>query len=195
MPRRALAKVFYSEQCMVLAMCYRWAVSSSIPPRPAVSGDGSLRNQTISRAEPLMANGDAVRILVVDDFEPWRRQVCSMLQTRPEFRVVGEVAGGLEAVQQAQELQPDLILLDIALPKLNGIEAGQQISRIVPAVTILFVSQTSDADVVEEALSNGAKGFVWKQDAEIDLVPAVEAVLRGARFVSPGVAKFRPPSH
>jgi DNA-binding NarL/FixJ family response regulator len=143
-----------------------------------------------------------VRTLVVDDFEPWRQQICSILQQRPGFSVVAEVADGMEAVQKATELQPDLILLDIGLPTLNGIEAAHRISRLVPAATILFVSQVSDAEVVAAALSmsqvsdaevvaaalsNGAKGYVSKKNAATDLLPAVEAVLRGAHFVSSGV--------
>jgi DNA-binding NarL/FixJ family response regulator len=88
-----------------------------------------------------MANGDTLRILVVDDFEPWRRQVCSMLQTRREFRVVGEAADGLEAVQQAQELNPDLILLDIGLPSLNGLAAANRIRRFSPDARIVFLTQ------------------------------------------------------
>src|ERR1700756_2260917 len=112
-----------------------------------------------------------------------------MLHASPELRVVGEASDGLEAVQKAEELKPDLIVLDIGLPTLNGIEAARQISGLVPAPTVLFVSQNSDADVVEQALSNGAKGYVWKQDAGTDLAPAVDAVLRGAHFISTGVAK------
>jgi len=128
-------------------------------------------------------------VLVVDDFEPFRRCVCSRLENRPDLQVIGEASDGFEAIEKAQALKPDLILLDIGLPRLNGIEAAHRISRLIPTATILFVSQISDADVVQEALSNGAKGYVWKQDAGVDLMPAVEAALRGARFVSSGVVK------
>ena len=114
-----------------------------------------MRNQTIqSCEEPSMADGDAVRILVVDDFEPWRREICSVLQARPNFSVVAEAADGVEAVQKATELHPDLVLLDIGLPTLNGIEASDQISRNIPAATILFITEISDADVVEKALGS-----------------------------------------
>ena len=131
----------------------------------------------------------AARILVVDDYEPFRRFVCAMLEARPELQVVGEAADGFEAVQKAEELHPDLILLDIGMPKLNGIEAAHRISQLVPAVRILFISQDNDTDLVAAALSDGAKGYVLKQDAGIDLVPAVEAVLCSAHFISTGVAK------
>ncbi len=128
-----------------------------------------------------------VRALVVDDFEPFRQFTVSTLQTKQEFQVVGEASDGLEAVQKAEELQPDLILLDIGLPTLNGIEAAHRISRLVPAAKILFVSQENDTDVVAAALSNGAKGYLRKQNANSELLSAVEAVLQGDRFVSEGL--------
>ena len=134
-----------------------------------------------------MANGDAVRILVVDDFEPFRRFVCALLAARPELQVIGEASDGLQAMQKAEELQPDLILLDIGLPALNGIEAAHRISRLVPAAKILFVSQENDKDIVAAALSNGAKGYLRKQNAGTELLSAVEVVLRGNRFVSEGL--------
>jgi DNA-binding NarL/FixJ family response regulator len=126
-------------------------------------------------------------VLVVEDYEPFRRFICSMLGKTPQFQIVGEVSDGLQAVQKAEELQPDLILLDIGLPTLSGIEAAHRICRLLPAAKVLFVSQNNDADVVTAALSNGAKGYVRKQNAKTDLLPAVEAVLRGDRFVSRGL--------
>jgi DNA-binding NarL/FixJ family response regulator len=123
-------------------------------------------------------------VLVVEDYEPFRRFICSTLVKRPELQIVGEVSDGLQAVQKAEELQPDLILLDIGLPTLNGIEAAHRISQLAPAAKILFVSQDNDADVVTAALSNGAKGYVRKENALTDLFPAIEAVLHGDRFVS-----------
>jgi DNA-binding NarL/FixJ family response regulator len=117
-----------------------------------------------------------VRVLLVDDYEPWRQFVCSVLQKRPELEIVGEVADGLEAVQQAGELHPDVILLDIGLPTLNGIEAARRLRRISPDIKILFVSQESSADVVQEALSTGARGYVVKTNAS-DLLSAMNTVL------------------
>ena len=99
------------------------------------------------------------------------------------MQIVGEASDGLQAVKKAEELQPDLILLDIGLPTINGIEAACRISRVVPGAKILFVSQINDADVVTAVLSNGAKGYVRKENALTDLLPAVESVLRGDRFV------------
>jgi CheY-like chemotaxis protein len=106
-----------------------------------------------------------------------------MLGKTPELQVVGEVSDGLEATQQAKRLQPDLILLDIGLPSLNGIEAARRIHKLVPECKILFLSQESSADVVREALATGARGYVVKTDAGSELVEAVEAVLRTEQFV------------
>jgi DNA-binding NarL/FixJ family response regulator len=130
----------------------------------------------------------AVRILVVDDFEPFYRFVRSMLQESPELQVICEVSDGLEAVKKAEELQPDLILLDIGLPRMNGIEAARRIRTLSPESKILFVSQESSADVVQEALSLGAAGYVLKAQAGPELLAAVDAVLQGKQFVSSGLA-------
>jgi len=132
-----------------------------------------------------------VRVLVVDDFEPFRHFVRTTLQTRPGLQVVGEASDGLEAIQKAEELQPHLILLDIGLPALNGIDAAHRISTLLPDAVILFVSQNNDANVVAGALSDGAKGYVLKPDANRELLPAVHAVLRGEHFASTGVAQRR----
>ena len=130
-------------------------------------------------------------ILVVDDYEDWRRQTCRLLQGRPEFRVVCEAADGSEAVQRAEELKPDLILLDIGLPLLNGIEAAQQIRRLSPNSKIAFVSLYDSPDVVQAALSTGALGYVRKTDAASELLTAVDAVLSGKRFVSSSLKDFK----
>jgi len=127
------------------------------------------------------------RILVVDDCEPWRQQICPMVQTRLELRIIAEAADGLEAVQKAAELKPDLILLDIGLPTLNGIEAARQIRKLSPDSKIIFVSQESSADIVQEALSVGACGYVVKCEAQSDLLAAVDAVLEGRQFLSNGL--------
>jgi DNA-binding NarL/FixJ family response regulator len=133
-----------------------------------------------------------VRILVGEDFEPWCRFVVSLLQEKPEWRIVSETSDGLEAVQKAKELRPDLILLDIGLPKLNGIEAARQIRKLTPESRIIFVSQESSADVVAEALSFGARGYVLKMRAGGDLLIAIKAVLEGKQFVSCGLITGKP---
>ena len=129
-----------------------------------------------------------IRVLVVEDYEPWRRYFSTALQKQTELQVIGEVSDGLEAVQQAEELQPDLILLDIGLPTLNGIEAARRIRKVSPASRILFVSENRSADIAEEALSTGASGYVVKSDTGSELLPAVKAVLEGKRFISASLA-------
>ena len=133
--------------------------------------------------------GSLFRVLVVDDFEPWRRYVCSMLQTQPEVRVVAEVADGLEAVQKAQELTPDLILLDIGIPNLDGLEAAKRIRLVAPDAAIVFLTANSDKDMVQAGLSTGAGGYVLKRDAGRELLTAVAGVLGGDDFVSSGIER------
>jgi DNA-binding NarL/FixJ family response regulator len=129
-----------------------------------------------------------IRVLVVEDFAPFREFVCSTLGHRPSLRVICEVSDGQEAVQKAEELKPGLILLDIGLPTIDGIEAARQIREIAPESKIIFVSQESSLDVVQEALNLGARGYVVKIRAAIDLLAAVEAVLEGRQFVSGGLS-------
>lgn len=133
-------------------------------------------------------NGSIIRVLVVDDHELWRRFASTTLLKQPELQVIGEASDGMEAVQKAEELQPDLILLDIGLPTLNGIEAARRIRKVSSACKILFVSENRSADIAEEALSTGAGGYVVKSDAAGELLPAVKAVLEGKRFVSASLA-------
>jgi Response regulator containing a CheY-like receiver domain and an HTH DNA-binding domain len=128
-----------------------------------------------------------IRVLVVDDFEDWRRQVHSLLQARPAWQVIAEASDGSEAVQKAEDLKPDLILLDIGLPKLNGIEAARRIRQRSPSSKIIFLSQNSDLDFVRAAVGTGALGYVLKTDAGRELLPAVDAVLGGKQFFSSSV--------
>jgi DNA-binding NarL/FixJ family response regulator len=129
----------------------------------------------------------SISILVVDDFEPWRQQVRSLLQTRPELRIVAEAGDGLEAVQKAKDLKPDLILLDIGLPNLDGVNAAGRIRQVAPDAAIIFLTQNSDKDIVQAALSIGARGYVLKSDAGKELLTAVVGILDGGDFVSSGI--------
>lgn len=128
-----------------------------------------------------------IRILIAEDFGAFRRLICSILQKRQDLQVVCEVVDGLEAVRKAEELKPDLILLDIGLPTLNGLHAAREIRKLTPESKIIFVSQESSVDLVQQALSLGAHGYVVKTKLESDLLAAVEAVLEGRRFVSSGL--------
>jgi DNA-binding NarL/FixJ family response regulator len=132
-----------------------------------------------------------LRILVVEDHAPFRRFICTELQRRAEFQTI-EAADGLEALQKAEELQPDLILLDINLPKLHGFEVAKQIRRLAPHAPLLFLSQESSSDIVRKAFSLGARGYIEKLSAGTDLLPGIDAVLDGQRFVSSSVAFTEP---
>ncbi len=129
----------------------------------------------------------AVRILVVEDFEPFRRFICLTLGKQANLQVICEVSDGLEAVHKAEELKPDLILLDIGLPTLDGIEAARRVRKLAPESKIIFMSQESSADIVREAMSLGARGYVVKTRAASDLLAAVQAVCVGKLFVSGGI--------
>jgi DNA-binding NarL/FixJ family response regulator len=120
-----------------------------------------------------------VRILLVEDFEPFRRFIRSQLQPRLDLEVIAEASDGLEAVHVAEQLQPDLILLDIGLPKLNGIEAARRIRKLCPESKIVFLSQESCADVIEEALNSGGTGYVIKANAGSELLDAIDAITDG----------------
>lgn len=122
-----------------------------------------------------------IRILVVDDFEPWRQFVSSFLSNLPPFHVVGEASDGLDAVLKVRTLQPDIVILDVGLPKLNGIEAARKICEIHPHTKIVLLTEESSVDVIREGLRT-AKGYVIKRDAIRDLLPALHAVLRGEVF-------------
>ncbi len=129
-----------------------------------------------------------VRILVVDDFAEWRHYVLEKLREDRSFEVVGVAADGLEAVLRAEQMQPDLVLLDIGLPKLDGIEAARQIRTVAPDSKVIFLSQENDPDLARAALSVGARGYVVKSDAGSELLPALQTVMLGKRFGSRSLA-------
>ena len=124
-----------------------------------------------------------VRILVVDDFEPWRRYLGLFLRLKPEWQIICEASDGLEAIEKSRELQPDLILLDIGLPALNGIEAAKQIRKVSPRSKIIFLSENTVPEIVREALGVGGCGYVVKSDAGGDLVAALHAAIANKQFV------------
>jgi len=130
----------------------------------------------------------SIRVLVAEDYPPFRRFLASTMQNRPELQIICEVEDGLEAVQKARALQPEVVLLDIGLPGLNGIEAARRIRSGSPKSKILFVSQESSADIVQAALETGAVGYVVKADAGRELIAALDAVLRGQTYVSKSLA-------
>jgi DNA-binding NarL/FixJ family response regulator len=119
-----------------------------------------------------------VRILLADDHDGWRDQVRHILQMRPHWHVVSDARDGLEAVRKAAELRPDVVLLDVGMPYLNGIEAAIKIRRNSPDSRVVFVTLNYDRDVVSAALEAGARGYVLKTTAATELLPAIEAALR-----------------
>ena len=126
----------------------------------------------------------SVRILIVEDYEPFRRFVCSALGKRAELQIIGEVSDGPEAVEKAEELKPDLVLLDIGLPTLDGIEVARRIHELVPESKIVFLSMEHSLDVVQKALSLGGLGYIEKLSSAAEILAAVEAVCQGNRYVS-----------
>jgi len=124
-----------------------------------------------------------IQVLVAEDSEPFRRFLVSILRNRWEVHDIRAVSDGLEAVQEARRLKPNLILLDIGLPTLNGIEAARRIRKLSPTSKIIFVTQESSADIVQEALNIGACGYIVKADVGSELLAAITGVLRGEQFV------------
>jgi DNA-binding NarL/FixJ family response regulator len=130
--------------------------------------------------------------MVVEDFAPFREFIRSTLGKIHNLRIICEVSDGQEAIQRAEELKPDLILIDIGLPTLNGIASARRICELSPDSKIIFVSHESNPDVVQEALNLGARAYVAKARAGTDLAAAVEAVLAGRRYVSKGLISNDP---
>jgi DNA-binding NarL/FixJ family response regulator len=145
---------------------------SSAPPILAVDFRFGGRHQQLG----------PVRILVVDDFEPWRRSIISIIEADLELQVIHEASDGVEAVQMGHELQPDLVVLDVGLPKLCGLEAARRIRVVSPDSKILLLSVNPSRDVMREALRIGA-GFIAKADVLRDLLPAVRAAVADQEFL------------
>ena len=124
-----------------------------------------------------------LRTLVVDDHDAVRKAICQLLRSQSDFEVVCEVADGFE-VRRTEELQPDVVVLDISMPNLNGIEAARHICRVAPGAEILFLTQHNSSQIVREALSTGARGYVLKTEAANELIDAVYAVGQHKQFVS-----------
>ena len=135
--------------------------------------------------------GSPLEVVVIDDHHAWRQQVTAMVEKSGAWRVTGEAADGGEGCALVASLQPDLILLDIELPTMSGIETATRILAANPSARILFLSGHSSWDVIEAALLTGARGYVLKNFAGTDLLPAMAAVAAGRRFLS-GAAGGRP---
>jgi CheY-like chemotaxis protein len=125
-----------------------------------------------------------MRILIVDDNPQVRAAIVSILITDPRLEIVSEAANGKEALELARELEPDLILLDIGLPDMNGLEVAQSLAESTPRCAILFLSQHTSSDIVRSTLNCGGMGYVVKADAAFELRPAVLAAIRGRKYFS-----------
>lgn len=130
-----------------------------------------------------------MRILLADDHTLMRHGLRKIIEEQPDWEVVAETGDGREAVRLAVELKPDVAVLDVAMPLLNGIEATRQIARRAPPVRILILSMYSDESYIVQALRAGAHGYLLKDSADVDLIRAVTAVRQGKSFFSPAVAK------
>jgi DNA-binding NarL/FixJ family response regulator len=129
------------------------------------------------------------RVLVVEDHAPFRRVICKLLQQRADLQIVGEAVDGWDAVCQAEALRPDVVLLDIGLPRLSGIEAASRIRALIPDAKLMFVTIESSLEIVEQAFNGGAHGYVYKPRAVRDVLPVLDAIMRGAQFVSGGLER------
>lgn len=130
------------------------------------------------------------RILVADDHEVVRKGLVSLLQAQPDWQVCGEASGGREAVEKTLQLRPDVVILDIGMPNLNGLEATRQILRSNPQARVLILTLHDSDQVVREVLSAGARGFLLKSDAARDLVAAVDALRHDKTYFTSKVASM-----
>jgi DNA-binding NarL/FixJ family response regulator len=131
-----------------------------------------------------------LRILLADDHTVVRQGLRKVLEERADWVVVAEAGNGREAVQKAEETKPDVAILDVAMPLLNGIEATRQIVKRSPATRVLVLTMHSDEAYVNQILKAGATGYLLKDSADVDLIQAVSAVSQGKSFFSPGVARL-----
>jgi len=131
-----------------------------------------------------------IRILLADDHNVMRRGLRLLLESQPEFTVVAEAADGRQALEQAQATDPDVVVLDIAMPNLSGIEAAQQMIAARPGIAVVILSMHSDEGYVLRALKAGAKGYLLKDSAEGDLIDAIKAVRQGKTFFSPEISRM-----
>src|SRR5579864_21920 len=135
------------------------------------------------------SKGAKIRVLIADDHAIVREGVKRILTAEPDLEVVGEAEDGLQAIEQAKKLKPDVAVLDISMPKINGIEATKQIRAALPATHTLALTMHEDDSYVFQLLKAGASGYVLKRAAATDLVQAIRAARRGEAFLYPSVAK------
>jgi DNA-binding NarL/FixJ family response regulator len=133
----------------------------------------------------------ATQILAVDDFLPWHHFVLELFASQHDLQISAVAFDGLEAVQKAQEIHFDLILMDLSLPGMNGIDATRQIRAHSPGTKVLFLSEHRDSDLIQAAFDVGACGYILKSDSNLDLIVGIRAVLSGQQFVSRSLTNWR----
>jgi len=131
-----------------------------------------------------------LRLLVADDHEVVRKGLCALLQAQPGWEIAAEASDGREAVEKAKKVKPDVTVLDIGMPYLNGLEAARQILKEVANTKVLILTMHDSDSLIREVLNAGARGYVLKTDAGSDLVNAVDAVRRNKTFFTPKVAQM-----
>jgi DNA-binding NarL/FixJ family response regulator len=131
-----------------------------------------------------------LRILIADDHEVVRRGLKGLLESHAEWQIAGEAGNGLEVVQKATELKPDVVVLDITMPELNGLEAARRIHKVLPQIEVLFLTVHDSEQMVREALDAGGRGYLLKSDAGRDLLAAVESVRQHKFFLSPRITQM-----
>jgi CheY-like chemotaxis protein len=147
-----------------------------------------FQSDNASENAPAEYKTDAIRILVADDNVSVRTKLCDILRTAPDFEIVHECADANGAIGKAVALQPTVVVVDISLPDMSGIEAVRQLRKVAPAAEIVMCSNYDEPHIVKEALNAGARGYVIKSDAANELVAAVRTVSKRARYVSPKLA-------
>jgi DNA-binding NarL/FixJ family response regulator len=125
--------------------------------------------------------------MVVDDFAPWRRFLNTLMIVTPEWQISGEAVTGAEALEKVRELEPDLVLLDIDLPDINGIDVARQLQTIAPNAKVIFLTAESSPEIVRAALDTGALGYLLKAQVVNELLPALTSVFAGKNFISQGI--------
>jgi DNA-binding NarL/FixJ family response regulator len=129
-----------------------------------------------------------IQILVADDNEFVRRAIRSVLQMEPDFKIICEATDGLEAIEESAKLQPAVVLMDLSMPGIGGLEAARQILKVGPHTEIVLLTEHAVAQMAHTALSMGIRGYVIKSDAAKDLADAIRTVIQKKQYVSPGIA-------
>jgi DNA-binding NarL/FixJ family response regulator len=127
---------------------------------------------------------EVAHILVVDDHPVARKTICALLRAQPDFDVICDATNGTEAAAQARVFKPDVVVLDINMPGMNGLEAARQIKKVAPSAEILFLSQHAELETIRQAFRVGGRGYVVKSDAGRELISAVHAVLAKNRYLN-----------